>query len=138
MHSICFSTDTGETKMMSKFSSLKFLETFTKGNLSVDIRASRLQSGNDAYGDSVDAVNEIVDLVHSEGGWTVYGWGKRGLINDVSLLGNDIQEPVDNKVLSQEISTHVVHLHPSKKDYLDLSTIRGKSLDNLKFDVPTL
>ena len=43
MHSIYFSIDTGETKMMSKFRSLRFLETFTKGNLSVDIRASRLQ-----------------------------------------------------------------------------------------------
>ena len=38
--------------------------------------------------------------------------------NDVSILGNDIKEPGDNKVLSQEISTHVVHLHPSKKYYI--------------------
>ena len=34
-----FFNDTGETNMMSKFRYLKFLETFTKGNLSVDIRA---------------------------------------------------------------------------------------------------
>ena len=79
-----------------------------------------------------------VDLVNSEGGWTVYGWGKRGLINHVSLLGNDIKDPGDNKVLSQKISTHVVHLHPSKKDYLKLSTIHGRSLDNLRFDFSTL
>ena len=43
MHSICFSTDTGEMKMMSRFRSLKVLETFTKCNLSVDICESRLQ-----------------------------------------------------------------------------------------------
>ena len=91
MHSICLSTDTGETKMMSKFSSLGFLETFTKGNLSVDIRAPMLQSGNDAYDDIFDAFDEIVDLVNSEGGWTVYGWGRIGLINDVSILVNDIK-----------------------------------------------
>ena len=54
MNSICFSTDTGEMSTMKKSSSLKSLETFTKGNLSVDIRASRLQSGDDAYGDMVD------------------------------------------------------------------------------------
>ena len=133
MHYICFSTDTGETKMMSKFRSLRFLETFTKGNLSVDICASRLQSGNDAYGDIVDAFDKIVDLVSSEVGWTVYGWDKRGLINDFSLLGNDIKEPGDNKVLSQEISTHVVHLQPLKKYYIKLSEIQGRSIDNLKF-----
>ena len=64
--------------------------------------------------------------------------GERGLINDVSLFGNYMKEPDDNKVLSQEISTHVVHIHPSKKDYLDLSTIHGRSLGNLKFDFSTL
>ena len=104
----------------------------------MDIHASRLQSGNDAYDDIVDAFDEIFDLVHSEAGWNVYGWIRGGLINDVSILGNDIKEPGDNKVLSQEISTHVVYLHPSKKDYPDLSTIQGRSLDNLKFDFSTL
>ena len=63
MHSIGFSTDTGETKMMSKFSSLNVLETFTKGNLSVDIGASRFQSGNYAYDDIVDDFDKIVDSV---------------------------------------------------------------------------
>ena len=61
-----------------------------------------------------------------------------GLINDVIILGNDRKEPGDNKFLSQEISTHVVHLHSSEKYYLNLSTITGRSLDNLKFDISTL
>ena len=46
---------------MSKFSSLEFLETSTKGNLSVETCASRLQSGNDAYGGIVDDFDEIFD-----------------------------------------------------------------------------
>ena len=104
----------------------------------MDIRASRLQSGNDAYGYIVDSLEEIVDLVNSKDGWTVYGWIKIVLINDVSLLVNDIKDPGENKVLSQEISTHVVHLFPSKKYYLNLSTIWARSLDNLKFDFYTL
>ena len=69
----------------------------------MDIHASRLQSGNDYYDGYVDYLEEIVDLVNSDGGWTVYGWRKRCLANDVSLLGNDIKEPGENKVLSQEI-----------------------------------
>ena len=59
-------------------------------------------------------MEESVDSVNSEVGWTVYVWVKRGFINDVSLLGNDIKEPGDNEVLSHEISTNVVHLHPLK------------------------
>ena len=97
-----------------------------------------MKSGNDAYDGIVDAFDEVFDLVNSEGGWTVYGWGKIGLINDVSILGSDIKEPGDNMILYQYISTHVVHLHPSKKDYLNISTINGRSLDNLKFDFSTL
>ena len=54
MHYIYFSTDIGETKMMRKFSSKKILGTFAKVDPSVDIRASRLQSGNDSYDDIVD------------------------------------------------------------------------------------
>ena len=60
------------------------------------------------------------------------------MISDVIILGNDIKEPGDNKVLYQDISNHVVNLHLSKKDYLDLSTIHGRYLDNLKFDFSTL
>ena len=104
----------------------------------MEICVSRLKSGNNSYDDIVDSFKEIVDLIQSEGGWTVYGWGKRRLINDVGLLVNDIKEPGDNKVLYQDISTHVVHIHPSEKDYLDLSTIQGRSLDNLKFDFSTI
>ena len=104
----------------------------------MDINESSLQSGNDDHNDIVDSLEEIVGLVNSEGLWNVYRWEKIVLINYVSLLGNDIKDPGDNKVLSQETSTHVVHLHQLKKDYIDLSTINGRSLDNLKFDFPTL
>ena len=79
------------------------METFTKDNLSVDSCASRLQPGNDAYDNIADSLEEIIDLFNFKGGWTVYAWGKRGLINDVSILGNDTIEPGDNNIISQDI-----------------------------------
>ena len=134
MHLIYFPTGNGETKTLRKSSSSKLLDTFTKGNLSLDIHASRLQSGNAVYDDIFDSLEEIIELVNTEGVWTVYGWGRRGLKNDVSILGNYIKVPGNNKDLSKNISTRVIHLHPEKKDYLDLWTICGRSLDDLKFD----
>ena len=124
--------------MIIKLSSLNVLEIFTKSNLSVDIRVSRLQSCNDEYDGIVDSLEEIVDLVNSEGGWNIYEWGKRCLINDFILLGNNIKEPGVNKVLSQDISTHVVHCQPRKKYYFRISTIQERYLDNLKFEFYTL
>ena len=82
----------------------------------------------------IDNFEEVVDFANSQGGWTGYVWGKIGLINGFSLLGNDIREPGDNRVIYQDISTCVVHHHPPKNDYLNLSTIQGRSLDNLQFD----
>ena len=66
----------------------------------METRVSMLQSGNYAYGDIVDSLDILFYLNNYEGGWNVYGWVKRGLIDDVSPLGNDIKEPGDNKVLS--------------------------------------
>ena len=60
------------------------------------------------------------------------------MVIDVSLLGNDIKEPGDNTVLSQNMSSHVVYLYLKKKDYNGLSETRGRSLENLKFDFSTL
>ena len=83
-------------------------------------------------------MEKIVDLVNSEVAWNVYEWGKRGLNNDVSLLGKDTKKTGDNKVISQDISNHIVHLHPLNKVYLELSTIHGSCPENLKFDFSTL
>ena len=63
---------------------------------------------------------------------------QKRFINNVSLLGNDIKDTVDNEVFSKEISTHALHIHPSKKYYFDLYAIHGRYLDNLKFDFSTL
>ena len=60
------------------------------------------------------------------------------MINNISILGNDVKDPGYDKVIFQEISTHGVHIHPPNKYYLDISTIPGRSLDNLKFEFSTL
>ena len=77
-------------------------------------------------------------MVNNDGGWVIYGWGKQGVINDVVMLGNESKEQVDNKVLSENVSTHIVHIHPANRDYLDPDTIRAKRLDDLKYDFSSL
>ena len=38
------------------------------------------------YFDIKDAIGNVVELVNNNGGWTVVGWYKRGVITDKSLL----------------------------------------------------
>jgi len=124
---------------MMKFSSLKFMELYTKGKLSIDVRTSRLQSGNDIYDDILSCLEDIMDLVNDDDGWVVYGWGKQGVINDVVMLGNEAnKEQTDNKVLSVHVSTHVVHLHPAHSDYRNPDSLRAKHLEDLKYDFSSL
>ena len=44
------------------------------------IRASSLQSGNDAYDDIVDAFDEIVDLVHSDNGVPIIVFNEQSIL----------------------------------------------------------
>ena len=128
----------GFQRIMHKFSSLQFMNMFTKGNLSIDVRASRLQGGNEMYENIIDAIEDIVDTINNDGGWTLYGWGKRGLINDSSLLEFDSKEPEEKKILSQEVSTHIVHIHPTNRKYMNGDTEEGKKLHGMKFDLSTV
>mmetsp|Transcript_22253 Transcript_22253/g.27288 ORF Transcript_22253/g.27288 Transcript_22253/m.27288 type:complete len:441 (+) Transcript_22253:151-1473(+) len=139
VHSIVFTTKTGERKLMTKFSSLKFMELYTKGKLSIDVRASNLHSGNDAYDDILDCLENIIDLINNDGGWVVYGWVKQGVINDVVMLGNEAnKDQTDNKVLSEHVSNHIVHLHPAHIDYRNPNSHRAKRLEDLKYDFSSL
>ena len=101
-------------------------------------RATRLQSGNEIYENILDAMEKIVDTINDDGGWTLYGWGKRGLINDTSLLEFDSKKPEEKKVLSQEVTTHIVHIHPTNRKYMKDNTTEAKNLHDMKFDLSTV
>ena len=113
------------------------MDLYLSGNMSIDVRASQLHHGSDHYEDITDTVENIVELINSDGGWTIHGWGKKGFINDSSLVGNDTNDS-DNRVVAQEVTTHIVHIHPTNRQYLDSSSTRGASLEEMKFDVLNL
>lgn len=64
--------------------------------------------------------------------------GKKGFINDSSLVGNDSSNDGDARVVAQEVTTHVVYIHPTNREYLDSSTPRGTNLNNMKYNVLNL
>jgi len=70
---IVFSTNGGKKKMMEKFSSMQFLSLFCKGYMSLDLHASRLQLGYEAYNDFLDAQALILNLINDDGGFDVTG-----------------------------------------------------------------
>ena len=125
----------GERITIVSLTSLQFQNMFTKGHLVQHIRASYLQ-GTQNYRNIQLSLKVVVSLINENGGWTIYGWGKRGLINDTSLLGQADTE--ENKALSKEVTTHVLHLHPKNDLFADSNSYCYKSHQELKFDLSTI
>ena len=96
--------------IMVYFPSLQIQNMFTKGHLTQYVRASHLQ-GTQNYRKLQLALSSLISLINQNGGWTIYGLGKRDIINDVSLLCSVDGE--DKKVVSKEVKTNVVHLRPT-------------------------
>ena len=94
------------------------------------------------------AMEECVSLVNNNGGFTVVGWYKRGVINDKSLISscnisnsgssgvnpNFNSTEVDVQVDSGEISYHIVSISTSNRAFLDPTTRYGIKLSRLRFD----
>jgi len=72
------------------------------------------------YENLYDKFLEIIELVNAGGGWTLYGWSKRGQINDLS---NEDDKNSSKKVESAEVTHHVVKIFPTEKN-IDFSSNR--------------
>ena len=68
-----------------------------------------------------DCIEDVVEYVNSNRGFTVVGWYKRGEINDIS---NDDSQ---NEVESSEIGYHVVSITPTDEKLLtDVELLKKK------------
>ena len=100
-----------------------------------------LSSGSLSYEKITHAMDDMIDFVNDNGGWSIYVWGKKGLINDAILLGvaSDTKSKEETvKVAAEEVTTHVVHFHPTDFSLLDVKSELGKELNEMKFDLSTL
>jgi len=73
--------------------------------------------------------------VNSNGGWTVVGWYKRGVVNDKTLTETCPVTKEETKVDSGELTYHVVFLRPTNNQMMNESSDLGQGLLEKKFDV---
>ena len=102
---------------------------------------------SEQYWDIEETIKEIVHYINNQGGWTVVGWYKRGLISDRTLLDTNTSTSAssvpnntteDLQVAAGQICLHVVQLLPTNRDFLDETTTLGKELKDKKYDVSKL
>ena len=127
-----FNTSDGKRRVVKDLSSLKAFQMFTKGKMSIHVRASMLSSGSRYYDAITDCMDEIVDYVNENGGWTIIGWGKKGLINDATLLGVTTEtkgKEEARKVVADEVTTHVVQFYPTNRALLESDALIAMQFD---------
>eukprot|EP00957_Ditylum_brightwellii_P007547 570983-Ditylum_brightwellii.AAC.1 len=97
---------------MLKFSSIKFSKLYLDTYLPSSIKIRHLRMTNE-YFELLDHIDRAVQCVNDNGGWTVAGWYKHGVINDCALIGNNNNTSGNNKnnnenvrVDSCEINNH--------------------------------
>ena len=132
---------------MDDFSSNKFSKLYLTGDIPGSVKLYMLQL-TEAFIHMFEAMERCIQLINSNGGFTVVGWYKRGVINDKSLITARNLSNTSNAALntteedlhvdSGEISYHIVHISPTNKDFLDDSKVLGVRLNALKYNVSAI
>eukprot|EP00957_Ditylum_brightwellii_P023713 1789437-Ditylum_brightwellii.AAC.1 len=96
-----------------------------------------------------ESIDNFIGLISENGGFTVVGWYKRGIISDQILLAarrilnnnnaiginRNSNNNEELQVDTGDISYHFVHIVPTNHNFLDYSTSLGQHLNGLKYNV---
>ena len=124
VHQISVSSKEGKQLLtMDDFSSSRFSMIYMKQAFSPTVGINQVDA-TDEYFKLHDCVDNVVEYINANGGFTVLGWYKRGEINDSS---NDDSQ---NQVESSEMGYHVVSMNPTNLKVLDRAEFQ-----TLKYDM---
>lgn len=130
--SVSFMTERGEVRVMPNFSSFAFQKLFFTRGIPAEVTASSL-AGTEIGLEAEDSIIDSNDYINLWGGYTIVGWYKRGLINDVSLAG--VPEGEENRVHAENVSLHIVQIIPTNREFLHIDSNRYENLTRRQFDV---
>jgi hypothetical protein len=146
-HDVTFSTEfQGNQKdvVMHGFSSNKFSKLYLSTNLSPSTLIEQVLY-TDEFFQLLDKLEQVLSLIHMNGGFTVAGWYKRGMINDKTLVSQSIPVSTMNnnnnnnnesvQVDNGDVNIHITQIVPTNRDFLNPETVLGGHLSSMKFDV---
>eukprot|EP00957_Ditylum_brightwellii_P116247 8867496-Ditylum_brightwellii.AAC.1 len=125
---------------MLNFSSIKFSKLYLDTYLLSSIKITHLRM-TDEYFELLDHIDRVVQqCVNDNGGRTVVGWYKCGVINKCTLIGNNNNTSGNNNNNNEDISVdngeinyHVVEVLPTNCHFVTLGTSLYQRLSGLKY-----
>eukprot|EP00957_Ditylum_brightwellii_P104921 7996825-Ditylum_brightwellii.AAC.1 len=123
--------------VVEHFSSTTFSNYYLSGRIPSSVHLASLQMTK-AYFELVASVESVVGHVNNNGGWSVIGWYKCGVVVDktkqtVDASTSNTKE--DAKMESGEISFHDVTLRPMNADLLNSDHPLGRALNKKKYNI---
>mmetsp|Transcript_16587 Transcript_16587/g.18921 ORF Transcript_16587/g.18921 Transcript_16587/m.18921 type:complete len:375 (+) Transcript_16587:144-1268(+) len=118
---------------MNSFSSSKFNDTFLNGPIPANTDYSTL-THNERLN---DAIQNCIELINENDGFTVVFWYNRGEMNDQSLIGLNLRDDAQQVEAGRQ-NFHIIQILPTNRDFLDPETFLGRTLRRVKFDVTTI
>ena len=115
------------------FSSTKFSSYYLTHRLPSTVTVSALTMTQE-YFDIEEAIADVIGFVNENGGWTVIGWYKRGVITDKSLLEVPPSNVVSTEVASGLINYHIVQLLPTNNEFMQKNSDLYLQLHQRKYD----
>ena len=128
---------------IENFSSNKFSMLYQSSPFPSSLRADALQL-TDEYWNLVEAIDNVVELINDNGGFTIVGWYKRGLINDQSIIADNSNtnrgsnDNTDNQVDNGSISYHVCQMRATNIRFYIEGTPLSDQLGQLRYDMGRL
>ena len=122
VHNISVIKDGIPDLCVEDFSSLNFSSLYLKDALPVSVKFNSLDY-TPQYLRLHGCIDDVVQYVNENGGFTVVGWYKRGEINDISREDNE------NQVESSDIQIHLIAMYPVDRNILTHDDMKAKQFD---------
>ena len=110
------------------FSSMKFSQFYLNKRIPSTTTTTDL-SMTTPFIAILQCIKDVLELVNDNGGWTIVGWYKRGLIRDNQLIGGDSSS---DDTIDGRLTFHFVEIVPTNIEFMEKDTDLYRDLQDKK------
>ena len=134
LHTVVVESRNNARFMMRSFSSNRFnLDTFQDKSFPQTVPVTSLEH-TEASDKLEDAIENCVQIINDNDGFTVVMWYSRGEINDKSLIGMNAAND-EGQTDSGKINYHIIQILPTNREFLKRGNALSIALNESKFKV---
>jgi hypothetical protein len=124
----------GIPMVMTNFSSNKFNNLYLTGPIPATVSSQSFD--NDTLTEVEDSIEQCLEYINLNGGFTIVLWYRRGSMNDTSLIGQRSVE--DRQTDAGTINYHIVEIIPTNRSFIDPRSTHSRTLKGKMFNTSNM